>query len=242
MLCSFIDTYWSVRSPAGAKPPPWYLAPPPSPDPKTLLTPPSPPSEPHLWDPSNTPPPPRTTLIYCPVLRKPAPIHCVTYYRWGFVYGQNGVDLSFCPCLPASIWGHCSKVLVFISIRGTQKGGVTMTLFVLFFPASGYLGTGETLQHKGQRNVTNRPCFTPPQGGVAPLGFRTLQMYVFASQRVSPYRHLLCFFQGANLLKVFTEDYWRTRFFSLQAVVNNVSRHWKCRRDKTVSLANRTLG
>ena len=36
-----------------------------------------------------------------------------------------------------------------------------MTLFVLFFPASGHLETRQTLQNKGKRKMTNRPCFTP---------------------------------------------------------------------------------
>ena len=36
-----------------------------------------------------------------------------------------------------------------------------MTLFVLF-PASGYLGNPQTLQTKGKRKMTNRPCFYRP--------------------------------------------------------------------------------
>ena len=43
--------------------------------------------------------------------------------------------------LPASIWGHCSQVLVFTSIWGTQKGVWWWHFSCCFFPAFGYVGT-----------------------------------------------------------------------------------------------------
>ena len=52
-----------------------------------------------------------------------------------------GSICHFPRALPASIWRHCSQILVFTSTRGTQKRGVAMTFFVLFFPASAHLGT-----------------------------------------------------------------------------------------------------
>ena len=55
--------------------------------------------------------------------------------------GKVGSICHFPCALLASIWEHCSQIPVFTSIWGTLKGGVTMTLFVLFSPASGYLGT-----------------------------------------------------------------------------------------------------
>ena len=73
----------------------------------------------------------------------------------GDVYGQNGVNLSFFRALFASIWGHCSQVLVSTGMWGTQKKGATMTLFVLFFPALGRENT----------KMTNRLCFTSRPGG-----------------------------------------------------------------------------
>ena len=39
-----------------------------------------------------------------------------------------------------------------------------MTLFVRFFPASGYLGP-QTLQNKGKRKMTNRSCGALGGGG-----------------------------------------------------------------------------
>ena len=39
---------------------------------------------------------------------------------------------------------------------GFTERGVTMTIFVLLFPST------QTLQNKGKRKMTNRPCFTPP--------------------------------------------------------------------------------
>ena len=53
--------------------------------------------------------------------------------------GKMGSICHFPRALHASIWGYCSQVLFFTSIWGTHKRGVTMTLFVLFFLASGYL-------------------------------------------------------------------------------------------------------
>ena len=55
--------------------------------------------------------------------------------------GKTGSICHFRRALPASIWGHCSEVLVFTSTLGAHKKGVTMTHCVLFFPASEYLGT-----------------------------------------------------------------------------------------------------
>ena len=56
--------------------------------------------------------------------------------------GKMGSICHFPCALPASIWGHCSQVRASTSIWGTHtKRGVTMTLFILFFPASGYLET-----------------------------------------------------------------------------------------------------
>ena len=51
--------------------------------------------------------------------------------------GKIGSIGHFPRALPASIWGHCSQILVFFY---EHKRGVTMTFFVLFFPAYGYLG------------------------------------------------------------------------------------------------------
>ena len=55
--------------------------------------------------------------------------------------GKVGSICHFPRALLASIWGHCSQVLVFTSIWGTKTRGVTMTFFVLFFLESGHLGT-----------------------------------------------------------------------------------------------------
>ena len=42
--------------------------------------------------------------------------------RGGMYMGKMGSIWHFSRALPASIWGHCSQVLVFTSIRGTEKG------------------------------------------------------------------------------------------------------------------------
>ena len=83
---------------------------------------------------------------------------------WPVFSGRNGVYMgkmgSICHCpraLSANIWGHCVPILVFLLAFGTHKRGATVTVFVLFFPASGYLGTPQTLQNKGKHKMTNRP-------------------------------------------------------------------------------------
>ena len=47
---------------------------------------------------------------------------------------------------------------------------MTITLFVLFSPTSGYLWPPQTLQNKGKRKMTNRPFFTLPQPRGLALG------------------------------------------------------------------------
>ena len=67
----------------------------------------------------------------------------------------------FLRALPARIWGHCSQILVFTSIWGTQKGCDNNT-FRAVFPSIWVSWPPQTLQNKGKRKMTNRPCFTPP--------------------------------------------------------------------------------
>ena len=50
------------------------------------------------------------------------------------------------------------------------KWGVTMSLFVLYSLAFGYLETPQTLHAKGKSQTTNRPCSTPAQGNRALFG------------------------------------------------------------------------
>ena len=69
------------------------------------------------------------------------PFFVVPFFRGPLYMGKKGSICHFPRALPASIWGHCSQVLVFTSTWGTRKGGLTMTRFVLFFPASGHLGS-----------------------------------------------------------------------------------------------------
>ena len=71
--------------------------------------------------------------------------------------------------LPASIWGHCSQVLVFTIIWGThKKRGLTRTLFVLFFPASGYLEPQNTAK-QGKHENDKSTLFYPPTANPSPL-------------------------------------------------------------------------
>ena len=78
--------------------------------------------------------------------------------------GKMGSICHFPRALPASIWGHCSPVVVFTSIWGAHKRGVTMTLFVLFFKAYGYVGTPKHCKTRENAKWQIDPLL-PPQGG-----------------------------------------------------------------------------
>ena len=85
----------------------------------------------------------------------------------GGVCGQNGVDLSFFAVLCLLAYGDTAFKLYFSKAFGAHKRGVIMTLLVLFFPASGYLGTPKYCKTGKPLKMTNRRGFTPPQGGGA---------------------------------------------------------------------------
>ena len=90
--------------------------------------------------------------------------------------GKMGSICHFPRELPASIWGHCSQVLVFTSIWGKHKHrGVTMTLFVLFSPASGYLGTPNTAKQGKAENDTSTLFYPPPHR--VPLQNRVMNFF-----------------------------------------------------------------
>ena len=74
--------------------------------------------------------------------------------------GKIGSICHFPRALPASIWGHCSQALVFTSIWGTQKG-CDNDIFRAVCPNIWVSWDPQTLQNKGKRKMTNRPCFTP---------------------------------------------------------------------------------
>ena len=77
------------------------------------------------------------------------------------VRGQMGSICHFSRALPASIWEHCSQILVFTSIWGTQK--CDNDIFRAVFPSIELSCNPQTLQNNGKRKMTNRPCITPPQ-------------------------------------------------------------------------------
>ena len=80
--------------------------------------------------------------------------------------GKMGSICHFLRALPASIWEHCSQVLVFTSIGAHEKGYDNDT-FRAVFPSIWVSWDPQTLQNKGKRKMTNRPCFTPPHLGGA---------------------------------------------------------------------------
>ena len=47
---------------------------------------------------------------------------CLTWRESCLCMGKMGSICRFSCALPASIWGHCSQILVFTSIWGTEKG------------------------------------------------------------------------------------------------------------------------
>ena len=71
--------------------------------------------------------------------------------------GKMGSICHFPRALPASIWGHCSQVLVFTRVWGTQKeraGAVFPSIWVSWDP--------DTLQNKGKTLNDKSTLFYPP--------------------------------------------------------------------------------
>ena len=74
------------------------------------------------------------------------------------------MDLSFFRALPASIWGHCSQVLVLTSI-GAHKKARDNDTFRAVFPSIPVSWDPQALQNKAKNKMTNRPCLPPPPDG-----------------------------------------------------------------------------
>ena len=94
--------------------------------------------------------------------------------RGGMYMGKMGSICHFPRALPASIWGHCSQIL-FLLAFGAHKKGCDSDTFRAVFPSIWVSWGPQTLQNKGKRKMTNRPCFTPPQGGDGVKTYRTLE-------------------------------------------------------------------
>ena len=129
--------------------------------------------------------------------------------------GKIGSICHFSRALPASIWGHCSQVLVSTSIWDTQKGVWRRHLSCCF---SQHLGIWDpqTLQNKGKNKMTNRPCFYPPTCPISPYSkafkrFRTHFWCPFPLLRkTSGFRHSAPSIKGVNLHPL-TKGVWVAR-------------------------------
>ena len=81
---------------------------------------------------------------------------------WGGVYmGKIGSICHFPRALPASIWGHCSQVLVFTSIWGTQKGVWQWRFSCYFSQHLGSLKPPSTAK-QGKTENDKSTLFYPP--------------------------------------------------------------------------------
>ena len=95
--------------------------------------------------------------------------------------GKKGSICHFPRSLPASIWGHCSQVLVFTSIWGAQEGAWQWHFSCCF---SQHLGTWDTQTlQKTRVNVKWQidPVLPPPPHRVGVQGFfnvRGLHLYL----------------------------------------------------------------
>ena len=75
--------------------------------------------------------------------------------------GKMGSICHFPRALPASIWGHCSQVLVFTSIWGTQKGFLQWHFSCCFSQHLGILGPPNTAKQEKTQN-DKWTLFCPP--------------------------------------------------------------------------------
>ena len=75
--------------------------------------------------------------------------------------GKMGSICHFPCALPASIWGHCSQVLVFTSIWGTQKGVWQWHFPCCFSQYLGILRLQNTVKHEKTQNDKST-LFSPP--------------------------------------------------------------------------------
>ena len=80
--------------------------------------------------------------------------------------GEMGSICHFARALPASLWGHCSQVLVFASIWGAHKKGCDSDTFRAVFPSIWVCWDPPSTAKQGKTQMTNRPCFTLPQGSI----------------------------------------------------------------------------
>ena len=76
--------------------------------------------------------------------------------------GKEGPICHIARALPASIWGHCSQILVFTSIWDPHWKGCVDDLFRAVFPSIWVSWNRQTLQKKGKRRMTTWPVFLPP--------------------------------------------------------------------------------
>ena len=101
----------------------------------------------------------------------------VNVKRGGVYMGKMGSICHFPRALPASIWGHCSQVLVFTSIWGTQKGVWQWHFSCCLSQHLGILGPPNTAK-QGETQNDKSTLFCPPTGGGSGetcIGFNSLR-------------------------------------------------------------------
>ena len=75
--------------------------------------------------------------------------------------GKMGSICHFPRALPASLWGHCSQILVFANIGAHKKGRGNDT-FRAVFPSIWVFWDPQTLQNKGKTQNDKSTLFLPP--------------------------------------------------------------------------------
>ena len=76
--------------------------------------------------------------------------------------GKMGSICHFPRDFPASTWGHCSHILVFLQAFGAHKKGCDNGIFRAVFPSIWLSWDPPNTANKGKRKMTNRPLFYPP--------------------------------------------------------------------------------
>ena len=94
--------------------------------------------------------------------------------RGGCIWAKSCRFVTF-PMLCLLAFGDAARKSYFLPAFGPHKKGCDNDTFRAVFPSIWVSWDPQTLQNKRKHKMTNRPCFTPPQGGLEHFGMQAVQ-------------------------------------------------------------------